>query len=47
MKIHEKYLKALEAYGDWLTVLDWTVKVGELFSRSYALRGNATFHFSA
>jgi hypothetical protein len=31
MRIHEKYLKALEAHGDWLTVSEWAVKVGVLF----------------
>ena len=31
MRIHEKYFKALEGCGDWLTVSEWAVKVGELF----------------
>jgi hypothetical protein len=31
MRIHEKYLKAIEGYGDWLTVSEWAIKVGELY----------------
>jgi hypothetical protein len=31
MKLHEKYLKALEDNGDWLTVSEWALKVADLY----------------
>lgn len=31
MKLHEKYLRALENNGDWLTVSEWALKVAELY----------------
>lgn len=31
MKIHEKYLEALKSFDDFIPVLLWAEKVGEMF----------------
>lgn len=31
MKIHEKYLEAIKTFDDFATILEWAVKVGELY----------------
>ncbi|WP_413693826.1 HNH endonuclease [Psychromonas sp. KJ10-2] len=31
MRVHEKYLRAIEDHNDWLTVSEWAVKVADIY----------------